>query len=86
MYELMMADNSTVNVSMAGEAQQGGLWLHVHDMSILECAETFSDPANTQTMHIEYDEGIESTFEGYTVLISVSVCGDFVKVGMEKNA
>ena len=85
MHELIMADYSVVSVSMAGVGQQGGLWIHVHNKSFLECAQIFSNPDKTQLMRIEYDETINDHFENYTNLVSLSVCDDFIKVGLERS-
>ena len=35
-------------------------------------------------MSITYDETISDRFEGYTNLVSVSVCEDFIKIGLER--
>lgn len=79
MYYLIMNDGSSVPVKMAGVGEQGDLWIHVVGLSLVECVTVFSDPA-TSRMHIDYDETISDTFEGYTELVNVQVCDDYVKV------
>ena len=82
----MLADESTVSVSMAGVGQQGDLWIHAHNLSVAECAMTFMNPAKTAVMSIEYDEGISDRFEGFTEPFYVSLCEGFVKVGLGRGA
>lgn len=84
MYTLEMADGSTVQVSMAGVGQLTGLWIHAHGMNLMEAFMVFSNPAKTAVMSITYDETIMDRFEGYTNLVSVSVCEDFIKIGLER--
>lgn len=84
LYDLILADGSIVKVSMAGVGQQGDLWIHAHGLSVLECASVFGNPEKTAAMHIQYDETIADDFVGFTVIISISVCDDFVKVGMSR--
>ena len=86
LYDLIFNDNTAVSVSMAGVGQQGDLWIHVHGMTVSDCAIAFSDPDKTEHMHINYDETIKDDFEGFTNLFYVAACDDFVKVGMERSA
>ena len=79
-----MADGSTVSVSMVGASQQGTLWIHAQGLSLVECVNIFSNPQKTSHMHIQYDPTIYDDFYGYTELISVAVCDDYVKIGMVK--
>ena len=85
MHELLMADNTIVTVSMAGVGRQGGLWIHVHNHTLLECAAIFGNPQKTSQMHIEFDKNMVNDFEGFTNLVSLSMCDDFVIVGLEKD-
>ena len=85
LYDLVMSDNSIVKVSMAGVGQQGDLWVHVHNLSMIECATIFTDPQKTSLMLIAYDENISDRFDNYTNLFSLSVCDDFIKVGIARG-
>jgi len=85
MYELRMNDGSTVQVSMAGVGQLTGLWIHAHGLTIMEAFMIFTNPQKTAMMQVEYDETIRDVFEGYTNLVSISICEDFIKIGMEKS-
>ena len=84
MYQLEFADGSFVTVSMAGVGQNTGLWIHAHNLTLIECVNIFGNPQKTSTMHIQYDETISDNFVGFTNLVSVSTCDDFVKIGLEK--
>ena len=84
-YDLILADGSTVPVSMAGVGQQGDLWIHVQERSVSECALIFTDPQKTQTMQVSWDDTMTDTFEGFTELFYLSTCEDFVKVGLGKG-
>ena len=86
LYDLVLADESTVKISMAGVSQQGDLWIHVYEKTFMECAMTFCNPLKTSTMSVEYDETISDRFEDFTNLISVSVCDSFIKVCLERGA
>ena len=86
MYELKMADGSTVPVSMAGVGIQGGLWIHAEDKTMAECFRIFSDQEKTASMRIDYDETIYDEFKGYIVLVSLSVCDGFVRIGLERGS
>lgn len=85
MYELILNDGSTVMTSMAGVGRETGLWIHVHGLGFVECVQIFSDKTKTRKMRISYDETIADAFDGYTKLVSVSVCDDFIKVGLEQE-
>ena len=85
LYDLVLDDDTIATVSMAGVSQQRDLWIHVHDMTVAECATVFSDPQKTAHMHINYDPTILDDFVGYTDLFYVAVCGDFVKVGLGRS-
>lgn len=86
MYELEMNDGTVVNTTVSGVGQQGDLWLHVVGLSLVECVSVFSDPAKTSVMHVNYDETISDTFEGYTELVNVQVCDDYVKVCLSRRS
>ena len=85
LYELILDDETTVSVSMAGVGQQGDLWIHVHGMTVADCAAVFSDPGKTGHMHIDYDRTIADEFDGFTNLFYVAACDDFVKVGLGRS-
>ena len=85
MYELILNDETVVNVDTVGVGQQGELWIHVKDLSLVECVTIFSNPEKTAQMNIDYGSSVTDSFTGYTVLTSVSVCSDFVKVSLAKG-
>ena len=86
LYELKLADDSTVQVSMAGVGLQGELWVHVHGMTLAECVAVFTNPQKSAQMTIDYDGTINDSFSGFTDLFSVSVCDDFIVVGLKRGA
>ena len=85
LYDLILADNSKVSTSMTGVGLQGDLWIHAHGLTLVECVNIFSDPNKTSEMHVNYDRTISDMFVGFTELFSVSVCGDFVRIGLGKG-
>ena len=86
LYDLVLDDGTIVSVSMAGVGQQGDLWIHVHDMTVADCAIAFSNPNKTNHMHVDYDKTIADDFEGFTNLFYIAECDDFVKVGIGRSA
>ena len=85
MYELILNDETIVNVDTVGVGQQGELWIHAKGISLIDCVNIFSNPDKTAQMDIDYGSNVTDSFTGFTVLTSVSVCPDFVKVSLAKG-
>ena len=84
-YDLVMMDGTIVKTTMSGVGQQGDLWIHAVELSFMECAAIFGDPAKTGRMTVEYSPEVRDEFIGYTELFSLTTADDFIKIGLAKG-
>ena len=84
---IVLADNSTHPINMAGESD-GTVWIEVTDLkTIREAVDIFDDPAKTRRMIVRFeDTGYEyGEMINYTELIQVQKDSDCISIVLKKQ-